>query len=158
MKAVQQIIRIGEWDICPGTYQIKNQRKSIFVKPRLMRLLVFLIEHPNHIVTKAELMESVWEERIVTENLLTKSISELRQVVQDNFPNLMEIETIRSVGYKLRCTVQPKLLKEDRNALLPKKLWLQKGFMKRRQGSLIALGALAFLLLLASFFWEKHFE
>lgn len=112
MKTMQQIIRIGEWEVLPRTNQVQNKEASFFLKPLLMRLLVLLLQHSNRIIPKEELMEVIWEDRIVTDNLLAKSISELRQIIQRNFPELMQIETIRSVGYVLRC-YSPIVFKEE---------------------------------------------
>lgn len=97
------MIQIGDWKVIPETNQVENHQKAFFLKPRIMRLLEYLLQRAGQIVTKDELMEAVWEDRIVTDNLLTKSISELRQILAEDFSGLLEIETIRSVGYQLQC-------------------------------------------------------
>ena len=48
-----------------------------------------------------EILENVWAGRIVTEDSLAKSVSELRKFLKDHLSGLMEIETIRNVGYQL---------------------------------------------------------
>ncbi len=103
MNTQKEIIRIGDWKIIPEVNQVENHQTAFFLKPRIMRLLEYLLQHSGEIVTKDELMEAVWEDRIVTDNLLTKSISELRQILGDHFSGALEIETIRSVGYQLQC-------------------------------------------------------
>ncbi|MCB0565883.1 MAG: PD40 domain-containing protein [Phaeodactylibacter sp.] len=153
-----QIIRIGDWDILPATNQVQNHRSSFFLKPRLMRLLVFLLEHPNRIVTKVDLMEAVWEGRIVTDNLLTKSISELRQTIDEYFPDLMEIETIRSVGYEFRCQSKVEFLEEGRNEQASQ-LLEEKKVEKKLTGPMSKIGAgVIFFLFLAFIFWKNFSE
>ena len=102
MKSNQYYIRLGEWNIHPSTNQVSKAGNAFFLKPRLMRLFVILLEQPDKIFIKEELIEAVWEDRIVTDNLLAKSISELRQVIDSRLTGV-SIETIRSVGYKLTC-------------------------------------------------------
>ncbi len=91
---------IKDWRILPKLNLIQNHESELVVKPRLMKLLEFFLLHQNEVVTKEEILNFVWEDRIVTENLLTKSISELRRLLEEKFPNQLEIETIRNVGYR----------------------------------------------------------
>ena len=81
---------------------IKDQNREYLVKPRLMKLMNFFLLHPSTIVEKDKIIDYMWEDRIVTENLLTKSISELRNLLYELFQTDLEIETIRSVGYRFK--------------------------------------------------------
>ncbi len=88
------------YKINPRINIISVGQEEISIKPRLMDLLDFFLHHQNQIVTKDELMDHVWKDRIVTDNSLTKSISELRMILDKHFNSTIEIETLRNVGYR----------------------------------------------------------
>ncbi|MEL6635711.1 MAG: winged helix-turn-helix domain-containing protein [Bacteroidota bacterium] len=93
----------GEWIICPRQNQMtKADHEAIPIKPRLMRVWHFLMLHRGEIVRRIALTEAVWPERSITNNLVAKSISELRQVLLKYFGRQIRIETIRGIGYRLK--------------------------------------------------------
>lgn len=92
---------LHDWTIHPELNLLKNHQLELVLQPRLMRLLDYFLQHKNEIVTKDELLEYGWEDRLVTDNLLTKSISELRKVLKEHFGASIQIETLRNVGYRL---------------------------------------------------------
>lgn len=91
---------LKDWTVYPQLNLVHNHQSEFYLKPRLMRLFEYLLIHQNEVVTRDAILEYVWEDRIVTENLLTKSISELRKILEEKFGDELEIETIRNVGYR----------------------------------------------------------
>jgi TolB-like protein/DNA-binding winged helix-turn-helix (wHTH) protein len=49
--------------------------------PKGFDLLVYLVEHPNRVVTKQELMQAAWPDTIVEESNLTQQLSVLRKTL-----------------------------------------------------------------------------
>lgn len=96
---------LKDWTVYPKINLIQNHQSEFSIKPRLMKLLVFFLMHANEVVTKDAILDFVWEDRIVTENLLTKSISELRKLLDTHFKTDLQIETIRNVGYRFHSTL-----------------------------------------------------
>jgi TolB-like protein/tetratricopeptide (TPR) repeat protein len=66
-----------------------------------MDVLVCLADHPNEAVSKEVLHKEVWHETFVTQDVLTRAISELRRTFQDDPRNPRFIETIPKRGYRL---------------------------------------------------------
>lgn len=93
---------LKEWTVFPKLNLIQNHQSELVLKPRLMKLLEYFLLHQNEVVTREAILEYVWEGRIVTENLLTKSISELRKLLETHFQDELNIETIRNVGYRFQ--------------------------------------------------------
>ncbi len=91
-----------EWLIYPFQNRMVKANTEIAVKPRLMRVWHFLMLHQQEIVRKENLIEAVWPGQVVTDNLVAKSISELRQMLQEYFGMQIRIETIRGIGYRLK--------------------------------------------------------
>jgi TolB-like protein/DNA-binding winged helix-turn-helix (wHTH) protein/tetratricopeptide (TPR) repeat protein len=93
--------QIGEWLIQPQLNLIQSGGKSVRVKPRSMAVLVFLAEARGEVVEKYDLMDAVWGQSVVTEDVLTQSIVELRKAFGDSASDPKVIETIRRVGFRL---------------------------------------------------------
>jgi eukaryotic-like serine/threonine-protein kinase len=70
------------------------------VEPKVMRLLVCLIENRNHLVRKQELLDKVWPDAMVTENALTRAIGLLRKALNDDSHVPRFIETVPTAGYR----------------------------------------------------------
>lgn len=71
------------------------------VQPKIMDVLLRLAERPGEVVTREELLSTVWAGTHVTEHVLARAISELRKVFDDSAQRPRVIETIPKVGYRL---------------------------------------------------------
>ena len=91
-------LQVDQWIIRPDINRIENALGSQNVGPRVMQLLLKLLDTPGEVHSREELLTTVWDDVIVNEESLTKSISFLRQHFKDG--NNHYIETIRSVGYR----------------------------------------------------------
>lgn len=99
---------IADWHIQPQLNRIRGNDETVQIEPRIMDVLVLLAQTPGQVVRREELLETVWSNRFVGEEALTRSISELRKVFGDNPRKPHVIETIRKSGYRLIAPVQIK--------------------------------------------------
>jgi DNA-binding winged helix-turn-helix (wHTH) protein len=70
------------------------------VEPKVLRLLLYLIENRNRLVRKQELLDKVWQDAMVTENALTRVIGLLRKALNDDRHVPRFIETVPTAGYR----------------------------------------------------------
>jgi DNA-binding winged helix-turn-helix (wHTH) protein/tetratricopeptide (TPR) repeat protein len=70
------------------------------VEPKVLRLLLYLIENRNRLVRKQELLDKVWQDAMVTENALTRVIGLLRKALNDDSHVPRFIETVPTAGYR----------------------------------------------------------
>ena len=75
--------------------------------PKAAETLVMLVRHNGQVVTKQELMESVWAGTFVEDNTLTQNISILRKTLGSSADGKSAIETIPRRGYRFTVTVRP---------------------------------------------------
>jgi DNA-binding winged helix-turn-helix (wHTH) protein len=71
-----------------------------------MQLLVCLTEHQGVLVIKEQLIRAVWADTFVSDDVLTRCISELRKALNDDPKQPRFIETIPKGGYRLIAHVQ----------------------------------------------------
>ncbi len=93
--------RVGEWHVDFDLGQISDEGRTTRVKPKAMRLLLYLIENAGEVLTKKHLIETVWHGAHVSDDVLTHAISELRKAFGDNARSAKTIETIPKRGYRL---------------------------------------------------------
>ncbi len=73
---------------------------SIVLSGRAFDVLAYLLACRDRMVTKRELMDSVWPRMVVEENNLTQAISTLRRVLGDSRESPQFIATIAGRGYQ----------------------------------------------------------
>src|SRR5215467_3389726 len=91
----------------PSLNTISRNGTSTRVEPKVMEVLVCLSHHAGRPVSKEELLETVWRDTFVSDDVLKRSVSELRRVFEDDPRAARVIETIPKRGYRLLATVEP---------------------------------------------------
>lgn len=76
------------------------KEQPVPLKPKVLDLLLYLIQRRGQLVAKEELMREVWPDAIVEENNLTVSMSVLRKVLGEDRENPRFIETVPRRGYR----------------------------------------------------------
>lgn len=79
--------------------------QSLPLTPRIFDTLVYLVQHHNEVVTKEELLRSIWPNVFVEENNLTQSISALRRVLGERKGDHRFIVTVAGHGYRFAAPV-----------------------------------------------------
>ncbi len=85
----------------PATNRLSFHGEAVTLEPKIMQVLLRLAASPLEVVTKEELLASVWNGTFVTEDVLTRAIGELRKLFGDDAAHPRVIETIRKRGYRL---------------------------------------------------------
>jgi adenylate cyclase len=79
--------------------------REIALRPKTFSVLRFLVEHPDRLVSKEELLEAVWPNLVVTDDTLVQSIGELRRALGEAGARL--IVTVPRRGYRFEATEAP---------------------------------------------------
>lgn len=94
--------RIHDWVLRVDENKLYRQDREVSLEPRLANLLRFLADNPETVFGRDELIESVWEGAVVTDQVVTQSIFELRKILKDGDANPVDyIATVPKRGYKL---------------------------------------------------------
>ncbi len=93
--------KIERWLVREELGQIECGTAVLHLKPKTMRLLVYLAEHAGHVLSKEQLLTKLWEGAYVTDNALMNTIAELRKALGDDARNPRYIATIPKRGYRL---------------------------------------------------------
>lgn len=104
----QEEFMLAGWHVRPDHHCITDGRQSRQLEPRLMTLLCLLAAQPGDVLNRDDLMESLWPRVVVNENSLTRAVSDLRRVLQDDGTTPF-IETVPKKGYKLVAPVSTRI-------------------------------------------------
>ena len=97
----------GEWTVEPSRNLLLRGEEETRVEPRVMDVLVYLAGHPGRVVSKDELVRFVWQDRCVTDDVLTVAISALRKALGDDARGPEYVETVPRRGYRWIARVSP---------------------------------------------------
>src|SRR5882757_1295160 len=73
---------------------------AIAVGPKVFDLLVYLVQARDRVVTRDELLDTVWSGRIVSESTLTSHINAVRKAIGDSGEEQRLIRTIARKGFR----------------------------------------------------------
>lgn len=105
---VEVYFQINDWVLSVDENKLYRQDREVSVEPRLINLLHFLAEHSGQVYCRDELIRYVWDGAIVTDQVVTQSVFELRKILRDGREeNLHYVGTVPKRGYKLVAAVTP---------------------------------------------------
>ena len=77
--------------------------REVPLRRKSFELLRYLVENPDRLVTKEELLKAIWPNVIVTDEVLTQCVSEVRQATGDSKHTI--IVTVPRRGYRFAASV-----------------------------------------------------
>lgn len=92
---------LRDWLIEPALNEVSRGEVSRRIEPKAMDVLVRLASPPLQVVSKDELLATVWAGTSVTEHVLVRVIWQLRQVLGED-----SIQTVPKRGYRLTASVR----------------------------------------------------
>src|SRR5438067_11504947 len=97
--------KIGEFTLDVSRGCLRRGDIEIALRPKSFALLQHLITHAGRLVTKDELLSKIWPNVIVTEDSLTRCVSEARAALGDT--EQTAIKTVSKRGYIFAGTETP---------------------------------------------------
>ena len=99
--------RLAHWDVHPRRGLLLSGSRARRLEPRAMNVLTCLAREGNAPVTRAEFFKEVWQGRVVTDEVLSRCISQLRARLDDDPRAPRFIETLPKIGYRLLIAAIP---------------------------------------------------
>lgn len=134
-------LRVGPWLIQPRLRSASNGSRTVSLEPKVLKVLVCLAEHAGEVVEKEKIIQTVWPDTFVTDDVLTRAIGELRRIFDDDPKEPRFIRTIPKSGYRLIAQVEPVA------PVSPRATSVERPLLQRRRAR-IAGGALLVLMTL----------
>jgi two-component system OmpR family response regulator len=92
-------LQVGDLTVDLLSREVRRANQLISLQPREYRLLLYLVQHANQVVTRTMLLETVWDYHFDPQtNVIDVHISRLRSKIDRDFDSPL-LHTVRGVGY-----------------------------------------------------------
>jgi pimeloyl-ACP methyl ester carboxylesterase len=108
------IYSFGSCEVDVDRRELRKGGAAVHVEPQVFDLLVHLVRHPGRVVPKDELIQAVWNGRIISDSTLTSRISAARRAIDVAAPPGL-IRTIPRCGYRFDGVVRELGRRGDRD-------------------------------------------
>lgn len=100
------IYRVGSVEIDPANFALTKEGRAISVEPLVFDLIVYLIRNRDRVLTRQELLDTIWEGRVVSDTTLSNHIKSARQAFGDDGQRQEIIRTVHGRGYRFVANVE----------------------------------------------------
>lgn len=90
----------GPFELDTSTLELKRDGEPISIEPQVFELLSHLIENRDRVLSKDDLIESVWNGRIVSDSAISSRIKLVRRAVDDDGTKQAVIKTVHGKGFR----------------------------------------------------------
>src|ERR1700722_7964864 len=88
-------------DVARGS--LRNNDREVELRPKSFEVLCYLVENAGRLITREELIKTVWPNVIVTEESLSRCVSDVRKAISDGDQKI--IKTVPRRGYRFATPV-----------------------------------------------------
>ena len=128
-------------------FELSENGNAIHAEPQVIELLTFFVRNSDRLITRDELIESVWKGRVVSDSAISGRIKVARKILGDNGREQKYIRTIHKKGFSFVAHPQA----QDTASVNPEvgedpisDLHLDTGINRRGQNPKPSLGVLKF--------------
>jgi DNA-binding winged helix-turn-helix (wHTH) protein/tetratricopeptide (TPR) repeat protein len=94
------IYTFDHFELDLAAVELRAGGKSVPLEPQVFALLALLVENRERLVSKDEIIEKVWDGRVVSEAAVTSRVKSTRQALGDDGKSQRFIRTIHGQGYR----------------------------------------------------------
>ena len=98
--------RFAEFEIDLSQQELRRLGEAVHIEPQVFDLIVHLVRNHDRIVSKDELIETIWNGRIISEAALSSRINGARRALGDNGNDQALIRTLHKRGFRFVGDVQ----------------------------------------------------
>ena len=86
--------------------ELRRNGTAVHLEPQVFDVLTHLVMNRDRVVTRDELLQAVWNGRIVSEDALTSRISAARRAIGDSGEDQQLIRTVQRRGFRFVADVR----------------------------------------------------
>ena len=99
-------IRIGLVVLDPFCRTLCRDEQRLHIEPKIFNVLWLMVHSPNQQVSREQLIEGIWQQRVVSDSVIHRVFSQLRKHFASLDDSQDYIQTIAKVGYRLVAKVE----------------------------------------------------
>ena len=110
--------RVGDYVLDLRKFELRKNDRVLAAEPQVLSLLFLLVEHRDRLVSKDELIASVWDGRAISDSAISSRIKSARQLLADDGKAQRLIRTVHGKGFRFvgdvsACESEPRLAPSD---------------------------------------------
>jgi TolB-like protein len=94
------IYKFGPFELDLAAVELRVGTQTLSLEPQVFALLALLVENSERMVSKDELIEKVWDGRVVTDAAVASRVKSARQALGDDGKSQQFIKTVHGQGYR----------------------------------------------------------
>jgi len=106
LQEKQGVYEFGPFRLDPVQQQLFEDGKPVSLTPKAFDTLLTLVRNHGRLVSKEELLQTVWPDAFVEESTLAQNVFRLRKLLGDGTADALYIETVPKRGYRFIAAVQ----------------------------------------------------
>lgn len=103
------IYSFGDYELDTSLFELRRCGEPRAIEPKAFDLLLYLVRNRDRLVTKDEILDAVWEGRIVSEATLSSYINAARKAIGDSGKTQAFIRTLPRRGFRFMGEVSSNL-------------------------------------------------
>jgi TolB-like protein len=96
------ILRFADFELDTARFELRREGRVVPLEPRTFDLLALLARNMGRTVTRDEIFETIWHDRIVSDAALSSQIKAARRAIGDDGRVQQMIATVHGRGFRLR--------------------------------------------------------
>src|SRR5260221_7372167 len=94
------IYQFGPFELDMARVELRHGDKACCLEPQVFALLALLVENCERLVSKEEIIDKVWDGRVVSDAAVASRVKSARQALGDSDKTQRFIRTIHGEGYR----------------------------------------------------------
>jgi len=93
-------IRFDEFEVALDTRELRQNATPVATEPKVFDLLVYLIDNAHRVVSRDDMIEGVWDGRIVSDATVSSCVKAVRKALGDSGRAQRYVRTIHGRGFR----------------------------------------------------------
>nr|WP_255606896.1 winged helix-turn-helix domain-containing tetratricopeptide repeat protein [Phyllobacterium sp. 2063] len=99
-RSTRVSFKFGDYVLDTTRRELTRGSEPIAIGPQVFDLLIHLVENRDRVVSKDDLLDAVWDGRIVSESTITSHINAVRKAIGDNGVDQRLLRTVARKGFR----------------------------------------------------------
>jgi len=99
------IYQFGPFKVDDTLFEVWRDDTRLEAQPQVIELLIMLVENHDRVVTREEIFDHIWKDRVVSDTTLSSRIKSIRKLLGDDGVQQKFIRTIHGRGFRFHAEV-----------------------------------------------------
>lgn len=101
------IYAFDDFELDADRIELRREGGGISIEPQVFALLLLLVENRERMISKDEIIEKIWDGRIVSESAITSRVKSARKALGDDGKRQTYIKTVHGKGFRFAADAKP---------------------------------------------------